>query len=107
MTMRKILILIFCLFAAPLWAGSADALLDNLALAKTKSDADSIVRSIWIEWLGAYESDRERQLMDKGIGAMDKKTLQTGRGDFHKHPEIKSQFHRSVEQTRDCSVFTG
>ncbi|MGB0570418.1 MAG: hypothetical protein ACPGK3_09725, partial [Paracoccaceae bacterium] len=70
MTMRKILILIFCLFAAPLWAGSADALLDKLALAKTKSDADSVVRSIWIEWLGAYESDRERQLMDKGIGAM-------------------------------------
>ena len=48
MTMRKILILIFCLFAAPLWAGSADALLDKLALAKTKSDADSVVRSIWI-----------------------------------------------------------
>ena len=31
MTMRKILILIFCLFAAPLWAGPADALLDKLA----------------------------------------------------------------------------
>jgi len=73
MTMRKILILIFYLFAAPLWAGPADVLLDKLALAKTKSDADSIVRSIWIEWLGAYDSDRERQLMDKGIGAMDKK----------------------------------
>ena len=26
-----------------------------------------------VEWLGAYESDRERRLMDKGIGAMDKK----------------------------------
>ncbi|NCZ65028.1 MAG: hypothetical protein EBY64_01165, partial [Rhodobacteraceae bacterium] len=73
MTMRKILILIFCLFAAPLWAGPTDALLDKLAIAKSKSDADSIVRSIWIEWLGAYDSDRERQLMDKGIGAMDKK----------------------------------
>ena len=53
MTMRKILILIFCLFAAPLWAGPTDALLDKLAIAKSKSDADSIVRSIWIEWLGA------------------------------------------------------
>ena len=82
MTMRKILILIFCLFAAPLWAGPADALLDKLAIAKTKSDADSIVRSIWIEWLGAYNSDRERQLMDKGIGAMDKKRFKQAEAIF-------------------------
>jgi tetratricopeptide (TPR) repeat protein len=82
MTMRKILILIFCLFAAPLWAGPTDALLDKLAIAKTKSDADTIVRSIWIEWLGAYDTDRERQLMDKGIGAMDKKRFKQAEAIF-------------------------
>ena len=34
--MRKILILIFCLFAAPLWAGPTDALLDKLVNRKNQ-----------------------------------------------------------------------
>ena len=53
MTMRKILILIFFAFAAPLSAGSTNNLLDELATAENKADAESLVRSIWTEWLGA------------------------------------------------------
>ena len=42
----------------------------------------ALCASIWNEWLGAYESDRERQLMDKGIGAMDKKRFKQAEAIF-------------------------
>jgi len=107
MTMRKILILIFLGFASPLLAGQTDALLDKLANAQTKTDADTLVHDIWGEWLGAYETDRERQLMDKGISAMDKKRLKQAEAIFTSILKSNPDFTEAWNKRATVRFFQG
>jgi tetratricopeptide (TPR) repeat protein len=107
MTMRKILFLIFFAFAAPLSAGSTNNLLDELATAENKADADSLVRSILTEWLGAYQNDREKQLMDKGINAMDKKRLKQAESIFTSVIKSNPDFTEAWNKRATVRFFKG
>lgn len=73
--MRKLLIL-FIICAFPLQANTTDTLLDQLAKAETRADANRIVSSIWTAWLSEYSTEREHQLMEKGISAMESRRFQ-------------------------------